>query len=76
MKTSNDERKHKHFVLSQAKLRRAQKLLGARTEAETIDRALDHVINQYERNRRAWAATERLLKSRVKVRDAFGRLQD
>ena len=76
MKTSTNERKHKHFLLNQAKLERAQKALGARTQTEAVDRALDHVINEYHRNRRAWAATEKLLQSRVQVRDVFGRMKE
>jgi hypothetical protein len=75
MKTSTNKRKHKHFLLNQAKLERAQKVLGARTQTEAVDRALDHVINEYDRNLRAWAATEKLLKSRVHVRDVFERVK-
>jgi hypothetical protein len=48
--------------------------LGARTETETIERALDQVIREDEKNRRVWAATEQLLKSGIQVRDVFGRL--
>ena len=66
--------RHKHYVLDEAKIKRAQRLLGAQTETETIERALDEVIAERERNRRAWSATERLLKSGVEVRDVFGRL--
>jgi hypothetical protein len=68
--------KHKHYVLNEAKIRRAQKLLGTATETETIERALDEVISERERNRKAWAATERLLKSRIQVRDVFSRLNE
>ncbi len=76
MKAITSQRRNKHFVLNQTKLKKAQKVLGARTETEAIERALDHVIGEDERNRRAWAATERLLKSRVQVRDVFGRMKD
>jgi len=76
MKELRSERRNKHFVLDQAKLKKAQKVLGARTETEAVERALDHVISEDERNRRAWAATEKLLKSRIRVRDVFGRLKD
>ncbi|HXG64444.1 MAG TPA: hypothetical protein VNO70_05010 [Blastocatellia bacterium] len=67
-------RRNKHVVLDQAKLKQAQQILGARTETETIERALDRVISEDERNRRAWAATERLLKSGIQVKDVFNRL--
>jgi hypothetical protein len=68
--------KHKHYVLDEAKIRRAQRLLGTATETETIERALDEVISERERNRRARAATERLLKSGIQVRDVFSRLNE
>ena len=44
MKSSSTVLKHKHLVLDQAKIKRAQKALGAKTETETIDRALEIVI--------------------------------
>jgi len=68
--------KQKHYVLDEAKLKRAQELLGARTESEAIELALDEVIIERERNRQAWAATERLLKSGIQVKDVFGRLEE
>lgn len=36
--------KHKHLKLDQRKIDRAKKLLGARTEQEAIERALDIVL--------------------------------
>ena len=36
--------RHKHLKLDQAKIDRAKKLLGARTEPETIERALEVVL--------------------------------
>lgn len=65
--------KHKHLVLDQAKIKRAQKALGAKTETETIERALEMVISEDERNRRAWAATERLIAGGIQIKDVFGR---
>jgi hypothetical protein len=67
-------RKNKHLILDQAKLKKAQKVLGARTETETIERALERVISEAEKDRRAWAATERLIKSGVQIKDVFGRV--
>jgi hypothetical protein len=37
-------RSHKHFQMDAAELRRAQRVLRAHTETETIERALDMVI--------------------------------
>jgi hypothetical protein len=36
--------RHKHLKLDQSKIDRAKKLLGAKTEQETIERALDLVL--------------------------------
>ena len=66
--------KHKHYILDEAKIKQAQQLLGTATETETIERALEEVIAEHERNRRAWQATERLLKSGIQIRDVFGRV--
>ena len=43
---------HKHFRLDATKLKRAQKLLNAPTETETVERALDLAIAEEERDRR------------------------
>jgi hypothetical protein len=68
--------RHKHFRLDQRKLRRAQKLLGAATETEAIEKALDEVISERERNRAAWAATEDFINSGIEIRDVYGKLED
>lgn len=36
--------RHKHLKLDQTKIDRAKKLLGTKTEQETIERALDLVV--------------------------------
>jgi hypothetical protein len=66
--------KHKHYALDEGKIKRAQKLLGAKTETETIERALEQVISERERQQRAWTATERFIKSGGAIKDVFGRL--
>jgi len=53
----------KHFRLDAIKIKRAQKVLQVRTETEAIERALDLVISEHERNRLATAANERFVKS-------------
>lgn len=66
----------KRYTLDETKIKRARKLLGTKTDTETIDRALDEVITERERSSRAWAATERFIKSRVVIKDVFGRITD
>ena len=68
--------KHKHFILNEAKIRRAQRLLGVRTETEAVEQALDEVIRERERNAAAWRAHRRFLKSGITVRDVYGVLEE
>ena len=74
MKSVSSARKNKHLILDQVKLKKAQKVLGARTETETIERALEQVIREAEKDRRAWAATEKLIRSGIQIKDVFGRV--
>jgi hypothetical protein len=67
-------RAHKHFLLDPRKIRKAQKLLGAKTETETVERALDEVITERERNRLAWQGVERFVRSGAEIRDVTGAL--
>jgi hypothetical protein len=53
--------RHKHLKLDQAKIDCAKKLLGAKTEQETIERALDLVLGE-----------ERILKAHRRVRAVGG----
>lgn len=64
---------HKHFRLDSIKLKRAQKVLRAPTETETVERALDLAISEHERSRLAAEATQKFLKSGIVVRDVLGR---
>lgn len=74
MRSVSSARKNKHLILDQMKLKKAQKVLEARTETETIERALEQVISEAERDRRAWAATEKLIRSGIQIKDVFGRV--
>lgn len=62
------------MILDQTKLKKARKILGAKSETETIERALEQIITEAEKDRRAWAATEKLIKSGIQIKDVFGRL--
>ncbi|HEX4030040.1 MAG TPA: hypothetical protein VHX20_06720 [Terracidiphilus sp.] len=65
---------HKHFRLDAVKLKRAQRILEAATETETVERALDLAISEIERNRLVAEANRRFLKSGTAIRDVFGAL--
>jgi len=69
-------RSNKHFQLDVAKLKRAQKILGAKTETEAIELALDLVIVEHRRNRLVWGATDRFVRSGIEIRDVYGKLTD
>jgi hypothetical protein len=66
---------HKHLQLNAAKLQRAQKLLHARTETETIELALDFIIAEHERNRLTAEANGRFVKSGCSIKDVYGVLE-
>ena len=76
MGTANNRITHKHFRLNASKIKRAQRLMQAGTETETIERALDAVIAEHTRNRIARDANERFIKSGIKIRDVYGKLAD
>lgn len=65
-------RTHKHFQLDGLKIKRAQRALKAATETETIERALDLAIAEHEKNRLAYEANERFLRSGVEIKDVYG----
>ena len=67
-------RKHKHFQLDSAKIKRAQKALRAKTEIETVERALDLAIAEHEKNRLVLQATERFADSGIEIRDVYAKL--
>ncbi len=70
------EKKRKHLILTQSKLSLAKKILGTRTETETIEKALDSIISEAEKNKIAFKATEKFLKSGIEIKDVFGNLED
>jgi hypothetical protein len=70
--TTSGKRNRKHFQLDASKIKRAKKALGAKSETETIEGALDLAITEQKRNRLAWQATQRCLMSDVEIRDVYG----
>jgi len=70
------ERKNKHLILSQTKINLAKKILGAKTETETIELALDSVITEEGRCRDAANATENFLRNNIEIEDVFGNLDE
>lgn len=75
MATTRSRTVRKNFRLDPAQIARAQKVLGAATETETIIRALDRVISEAERDQITAAANQRFLKSGIVIEDAFGSLR-
>jgi hypothetical protein len=70
----NKNRTHKHFRLDATKIKRAQKMFKAKSETETIERALDFALDEHERNRLANEANARFLRSGVEIQDFYGKL--
>jgi len=63
---------HKHVKLDQKKLDRARKILGVKTESETLELALDRVISEEEGERRLRASLRRM-KGMGGIVDVFGK---
>ena len=70
------KRTHKHFQLDAIKIKRAQKALGAKTETEAIERALDLAISERERNRLTREAHDRFFSSGIVIDDVYGNLDE
>lgn len=68
-------RSHKHFRLDPVKIKRAQRVLRVRTQTEAIERALDLVILEYERNRLTAEANDRFVTSGIDIKDVYGTLE-
>ena len=58
--------RHKHLQLDQNKLTRAKTVLGAKTETETIERALALVVDEHELDKLLKRA-----KGRMQLRKVF-----
>jgi len=68
-------RSQKHFCLDPAKIKRAQRVLRAGTETETIERALDLVISEDEGNRLMAQANDQFVMRGIDMRDVYGTLE-
>jgi hypothetical protein len=75
MALASRRRQHTYVQLDAKKLKRAQKVLAAETGKETVERALDLVIAEAERNKAAAEANRHFLKSGIAIRDVFGELR-
>jgi len=76
MAVARRQLEHKHFRLDVTKIKRAQRYLKAGTQTETLDRALDAVIAEHERNRLTREANERFLGSGIEIIDVYGKLAE
>jgi hypothetical protein len=74
MPTAKTRTIHKHFRLDSAKLKRAQRALNAPTETATVERALDLAISEHQRNRLTVEANRQFLRSKIVIRDVYGKL--
>ncbi|HET6932604.1 MAG TPA: hypothetical protein VFI45_19930 [Candidatus Acidoferrum sp.] len=72
---NHSRRVHKHFRLDSAKIKRAQRLLRADTETEVIERALDFLLSEHEKNRLTTRAHERFVASGAAIKDVYNNLE-
>ncbi len=59
--------KDKHLKLNQKKIDRAREILGAKTETETIETALDMIIQKSKSEKRRREVVEKILMRRKKM---------
>ena len=72
MPQSKSKPKQTQVAVNEAKLRRLQKLYGAGAAAEAVEKAIDEVLTEHERNRLAWRAHSRLIESGLEIKDVYG----
>jgi len=66
----------KHYRLNERKIKLAQEILGAKTETETIERALDQVITERQRDRLLLKAHRKFFASGIRIKDVYGNLEN
>lgn len=64
--------RRKNIVIDQRKLRRARRVLKARTETETVDKALDQVLFGHE----VMGSIVRVAGRAPDIEDVFGNLRE
>jgi len=74
MRAARQGLSHKHFKLDSGKIRRAQKVLRAKTETETFERALDAILAEHQRNQLVAEANELFVTSGISIKDVYGKL--
>ncbi len=74
--TTRAKRSHKHFQLNARQIKLAQKALRAKTETETIEKALELAIAAERSNRMAHEANARFLRSGIVIEDVYGNLDE
>jgi hypothetical protein len=74
--TTGRTRSHKHFRLDPVKIKRSKRLLRVDTETEAIERALDLVISEHERNRLTVEANECFVTSGIDLQDVYAVLEE
>lgn len=72
MNRTKNKTRQKQLLVDETKLRRVQKIFGVSTEAEAVERALDEVLTEHERNRLAWRAHQQFLKGDGEIKDVYG----
>jgi hypothetical protein len=72
----SSELKHKHMVMDEKKLKRCQKLLGTKNERETVDKALELVLAEAEKDMAIEQLHKRITSRPVWIEDPYGRVKD
>ncbi len=64
--------RYKHLRLDQGKIERAKKILKAKTETETMDKALEKIIQEEKQKLRRRSLMKRI----VQLRNSLGKIKE
>lgn len=64
--------RNKHLRLDQGKIERAKKILKAQTDTETLDKALDRLIQEDQEGLRR----RKIMKDIIELRNSLGRIEE
>jgi signal-transduction protein with cAMP-binding, CBS, and nucleotidyltransferase domain len=73
-------KKNKHLILTQSRIDKAKQIVNASTETETIEIALERLIEEDDRNKDLWVAHDTFVRSiiaeNIEIEDVFGNLRE
>jgi signal-transduction protein with cAMP-binding, CBS, and nucleotidyltransferase domain len=73
-------KKNKHLILTQSRIDRAKQIVNVPTETETIEIALERLIDEDDRNKKLWVAHDKFVRSMmaetIEIEDVYGNIEE